>query len=425
VVAGDGVAPAIVPVELEVVDWRLPDPSDFVTFVGCEQNPYGVARQYGVAPWSDEHFRLLEKSIRQLGRIGNAWLNVPVLARTEFGNGRDSMIRWTRKPDGSLAFDYTTLDRYLDLALEHWGRLRMVQVVVMQGMRSQTNPPEPAQVPVIQNGQVQLATVNPAMWRAFATQLHAHMKARGLAEAMHWGAPLEQEADPQLKVLLARCVPGVYWTAGGHEVMANAKYCRDTRFYRVITDIRWQGGWPQFRDDMGWKSPIVHMANPRVGGTSLALHTTSMPYAYRTMVERALAQGRTGFTRIGADEWADVHYSGMTVPRWLTGIPVLFMLWPGREGAEPSARFEALLEGIQETEARIFLEQALERGGLPADLARRVRALLRARLDATSFFLGNSVIHSMEAYDQGWQERSRALYRATAEVACLGRKASE
>jgi hypothetical protein len=104
---------------------------------------------------------------------------------------------------------------------------------------------------------------------------------------------------------------------------------------------------------------------------------------------------------------------------------VLFVLWPGREGAEPSTRFEALLEGIQETEARIFLEQALERGGLSGELARRVWTLLRARLDATSFFLGNSVIHSMEAYDQGWQARSRALYRAAAEVARLGKKAAE
>jgi len=80
------------------------------------------------------------------------------------------------------------------------------------------------------------------------------------------------------------------------------------------------------------------------------------------MVDRALAQGRTGFTRVGADEWAGIHYDGMDVPRWLTGIPVLFLLWPGPQGAETSVRFEALLEGIQETEARIFIEQALHRG---------------------------------------------------------------
>ena len=447
-VAATGTAPVRLRVEAEIIDWRLPEPGGFQTFVGCEQNPYGVAKHYGVALWSDEHFRLLEASFRQLARIGNGWLNVPVLVRTEFGNGLDSPIRWVRRRDGSLTFDYRVLDRYLDLAAKRRGAPRCIQFVVMQGMKSPTQPPTPPQVVVLDEatgkrtlhavgaaigqpkprrpgdwrppppkGETRVARLPQGAWRAFATSLHAHMGAKGLDKVMYWGAPWEQEADPSLKGLLAAAAPGVHWTAGGHEIMANAKYCRDTRFYRIIADIRYHGGWDRFRDDMGWKSPVVHLANPRVGGTSLALHTTSLPFAYRLMVDRALAQGRTGFTRVGADEWAAIHYDGMDVPRWLTGIPVLFLLWPGPRGAEPSARFEALLEGIQETEARIFIEQALERRRLPAALARRARKVLRDHFDETNFVQGNSIVHSMEAYTHGWQARSRRLYALAAEVA--------
>ena len=447
-VSAKGMSPVALPVELEVAGWRLPSSRDFQTFVGCEENPYGVARQYGVELWSDEHFKLLEPSFQQLARVGNRWLNVPVLARTEFGNVRDSMIRWIRKRDGSLDFDHTVLDRYLGLATRHWGRLRCIHFVVMQGMKSPTVPPTPPQVAVFDEatgksslyavgraiaqprprrptdwrppkpkGGRPAGTLPPSAWRAFATKLYAHMKARGLEKSMFWGAPWEAEADPSLKGLLASCAPDVHWTAGGHEIMANAKYCKDTRFYRIITDIRYHGGWNNFRDDQGWRSPIVHLANPRVGGTSFALHTTSLPFAYRLMVDRALAMGRTGFTRVGADEWAGIHYDGMDTPRWLTGIPVLFLLWPGKAGAEPSVRFEALLEGIQETEARIFLEQALHRGRVPQALARRVRGVLKAHFDETNFVQGNSIIHSMEAYHYRWQERSRRLYRLAADVA--------
>jgi len=453
-VAATGTPPVRLPVELEVVGWRLPEPKRFQTLVGCEQNPYGVAKQYGVALWSDEHFRLLDASFRQLGRIGNGWLNVPVLVRTEFGNHGDSMIRWIRKRDGSLRFDYAVLDRYLDLALEHWGRPRVVQFVVMQGMKSPTMPPTPPQVVVLDEatgrralhavgaaigqpkprrptdwrppppkGETRVARLPQGAWHAFATKLHAHMKTRGLDKSMFWGAPWEQEADPSLKATLARATPGVFWTAGGHEIMANAKYCKDTRFYRIITDIRYHGGWQSFRDDQGWRSPIVHLANPRAGGTSFALHTTSLPFAYRLMVDRALAQGRTGFTRVGADEWAGIHYDGMDVPRWLTGMPVLFLLWPGPRGAETSARFEALLEGIQETEARIFIEQALHGGRVPQALARRARKVLKGHFDETNFVQGNSIIHSMEAYSYGWQARSRRLYAMAAEVARAGGEA--
>ena len=64
-----------VPLELEVHDWAVPDPPDFLTIMGLEQSPYAVAYQYKVQPWSEEHFRLLERTFRQLGRISNRWLN--------------------------------------------------------------------------------------------------------------------------------------------------------------------------------------------------------------------------------------------------------------------------------------------------------------------------------------------------------------
>jgi hypothetical protein len=213
----------------------------------------------------------------------------------------------------------------------------------------------------------------------------------------------------------------VFWTAGPHEMIYNGTYAKDEKFYKIITDIRYQGGWPSFRDDMGWKSKTLHLLNPRVGGTCFALHTTSHPFAYRVMPARALIKGRSGFARLGADDWAAVHYEGMDLPTWITGIPVLFMLWPGRDGAVSSARFEALLEGIQTTEARIFVEQALDGNRLPADVAARVRKVLDEDAAETDFFQGNSLVQSMEEYSCGWQDRSRRLYAAAAEVSRAAR----
>ena len=181
--------------------------------------------------------------------------------------------------------------------------------------------------------------------------------------------------------------------------------------------VRYFNNWPTFRMNLGWKSPTTHLAIPRVDSSVLSLHTASHPFAYRVLVDRALALGRSGICRIGADEWACAHYSGMTIPTWIVGMPVLFTLWPGRDGAESSARFEALIEGVQEAEARIFIEQAIDRGRVPRELARRLTQLLREHFLETGFFQGKLCIFELETYHYRWQERSRRLYRAAAEVA--------
>ena len=99
----------------------------------------------------------------------------------------------------------------------------------------------------------------------------------------------------------------------------------------------------------------------------------------------------------------------------LTGIPVLFVLWPGEGGAAPGARFEALLEGIQETEARIFLEKAIDAGRLSRPLAQKARKLLARHFQETNICQGNSIIHSIEEHHHyGWQDRSRRLYEMAA-----------
>jgi len=200
-------------------------------------------------------------------------------------------------------------------------------------------------------------------------------------------------------------------------MMANGTFAKNERFYKLVADLRYQGRWPSFREDMGWKSRTLHLNNPRPGGTCLALHTTSLPWACRLLADRCIAMGRCGFTRVGADEWAATHYDRMTVPRWITGVPVLFALWPGPSGAETSVRFEAMLEGIQEAEARIFIEQAVDAGKLPPPLRARARKALRESFDETTFLQGNSIVHALYRNHYRWQERSRRVYRLAADVA--------
>ncbi|HUT32963.1 MAG TPA: hypothetical protein VNE39_05760, partial [Planctomycetota bacterium] len=108
-------------------------------------------------------------------------------------------------------------------------------------------------------------------------------------------------------------------------------------------------------------------------------------------------------------------------------------------GPVATARFELLREGVQECEARIFIEQALGEGKLPAELAAKCSGLIAERNRAIVMGLSPHKSEGFEvtgAYGRvhdwhcdagvvgatwyllsGWQERSERLYAAAAEVA--------
>ena len=66
------------------------------------QSPDTLALQYGVPLWSDRHWELIGKSFDLMRPTGSRVVYVPLLRNTNQGNS-ESMVRWTKKKDGSAA----------------------------------------------------------------------------------------------------------------------------------------------------------------------------------------------------------------------------------------------------------------------------------------------------------------------------------
>ena len=112
------------------------------------------------------------------------------------------------------------------------------------------------------------------------------------------------------------------------------------------------------------------------------------------MEEIALSGGMRGFGRLGGDTWfALKDKAGRRVGRVYDRYPwsvwsnlelCCSLLAPGPEGAVATAHFEQLREGVQECEARIFIEQALtdkdKRAQIGEELAVRAQTMLDERL---------------------------------------------
>ncbi|MBM4040108.1 MAG: hypothetical protein FJ290_16510 [Planctomycetes bacterium] len=413
-VQAEGMEPVAVPLEAEVIGWRIPGPLELQSIVESEQSPYALAKSYKVELWSDEHWKLVEASFRQLARLGADVLFVPVLLRSEFGNREDaSMVKWIRSPDGSLRFDYAVLDRYLDLAIKHCGAPRVVCFQIMHGCPSESHAVKifdeaAGKEETVEVGPNAEATRRP-LWRAFATSARDHMRQKGPEDAMYWGHAFDMVVDPGLVRLMEEFTPGVYWAAGAHARKPDATFRAVARSYGSdITD----------RSLKGWKNPFIHLVMPRTNGSVICVEGTSTPYTYRVLCDRAIYCGFNGVGRMGADyfekTWFDAFRGGQYL---LVGRSCVQTLWPGPNGAETSTRNEAMLEGLQEAEARIFLEQSLDRGLLPAELAAEVQKVLDDHFRATLHIPGGTAAITMMDVAGDWQARSRTLFATAAKAA--------
>jgi hypothetical protein len=173
---------------------------------------------------------------------------------------------------------------------------------------------------------------------------------------------------------------------------------------------------------------------PRSGGpaTRRPLYHSSALSLHRTIMEAAFQANFSGLGRTGADFWPvlgreDRQKSTGKRSRTLTArypesnwnqlsmdTATEALLAPGPDGAVPTERFEMLREGVQECEARIFIEKALLGNKLDTATARKCRALL----DERAWLIRSGCLGSWAWYEeQAPTVLAEKLFSCAAEVA--------
>ena len=106
--------------QLEVQGGTVPPPADWSFRVDFWQNPWAVAQQHQVVPWSEAHLAVLRPHLRTLADMGQTYVSAYVTHSpwnddTYVPDG--TMVQWIRQPDGSFTFDYRIFDTYVELAI--------------------------------------------------------------------------------------------------------------------------------------------------------------------------------------------------------------------------------------------------------------------------------------------------------------------
>lgn len=109
------------PLTLEVSRRTLPAPAEWSFHLDLWQNPYSVARFYGVKLWSKEHFDLMRPMMKELAAAGQKVITTSVIKHPWNGQTEDpfeSMIGKTLTQSGEWRYDYRVFDRWIEFMME-------------------------------------------------------------------------------------------------------------------------------------------------------------------------------------------------------------------------------------------------------------------------------------------------------------------
>ncbi len=120
-----------VPLHVEIADFAVPDTQDYRTWIELMQSPDTLAAEYKVPLWSAKHWSMIADSLRYMGEIGSRVVHIPLIAQTNSGN-EQSMVRFIKKADGTYGYDFSIMDKYLDMAERCMGRPKITAFIAWE-----------------------------------------------------------------------------------------------------------------------------------------------------------------------------------------------------------------------------------------------------------------------------------------------------
>ncbi|MGA2501275.1 MAG: glycoside hydrolase domain-containing protein [Tepidisphaeraceae bacterium] len=372
--------PIAASLRLQVAPWRAPDPRDWRYWVNMLQSPESVAGYYKVPRWSDEHFRLMEKSIEAMGLLGNDILGVSVIGRNVFG---DDPIILFRQAGGRFVPELKYLERYLDLYEKHCGPPKLLCVQVWTyGMYSkgygrdggaeerqaksvlvhelkEDGSLAPLELPMYGD------TGSEEIWRPVMDALRDLVKRRGWSEdCIILGTSGDSWPSAAQVAFFKKIAPYARWRSLTHG-------CGCPKWGTSALARTQPNGMVVGLLDVARRIPTNR---PKVPGSPLLCnsrdHVGSGIATYRGLAAATSlpSYGYEGYSWKGLDYWTYTTPEGaqrnalntyVVFGNMVGGTPRA-ILYPGPNGAVPTVQFEMLREGTQEFEAVLDIREKLD-----------------------------------------------------------------
>lgn len=107
-------------ISLTVINKTLPPARDWKYQLDLWQHPAAIARVHQVKLWSNAHFNLMRKYYTMLAEAGQKNITASIVNEPWGHQTYDdypSLIKWTKKKNGTWAYDYSLFDKYVSFVM--------------------------------------------------------------------------------------------------------------------------------------------------------------------------------------------------------------------------------------------------------------------------------------------------------------------
>lgn len=388
----------VFPMTIEVHDHVFPeiaaDPEPFD--IELWQNPYALAEYYDVEPFSAEHLLILKPHMEKYRSLGGQAITTTI--SEEAWNGQTysknkirfpSMVKWTRKKDGSFIFDYTHFDRWVRFNLD----LGLAQKIVCYSIVPWNDAVIFYDEATKQQEKISYEIGDEQyldLWRAFLTDFVQHTTDAGWFDRIYIG--IDERGFHQAAFDLIddfRNDAGEKFKVSG--AMDNIQ--QNKEFAMLVDDLT-VGTIPikkmpayfaelcEKRKAAGLKTTVYSCTGHKPGNFALSAPGES----YWTIVFAYLA-GAEGFLRWAYDSWVEEPLVDVTHRMFEAGD--CFLVYPGQKKSEQpisrsSTRLEKLAEGVRAAnKLRILLEGRSDK----EDYLETLRASIKNHYSSIEYYL--------------------------------------
>ncbi len=337
--------------KLEVQHPVVPVPARWRFRLDLWQNPWAVAHHHGVEPWSGAHLALLRPHLTMLASAGAKFATTYVCHspwKDDTYVADSTMVEWVRRPDGTWAFDYSILDKYVELAGE-CGLRDAITCYTMVPWKNRVRYLDEATGDYSWQEWPPQSEEFRTFWQSFLSDLRRHLVERGWFGRSYMGINENELEDSLASIRTLK---------------------RDSAEWKVTYAGRWHPELDGLLDDYcviidQSMSPDEVRQRQRAGRTTtfyVCCHPPrpnnfmfSPPAENAWMGWYASAFGYDGFLRWAYDSWTGDPARDARHVLWPAGD--CFLVYPG---ARSGIRFERLREGIVDFEKLRILRELLD-----------------------------------------------------------------